>query len=575
MNNDVIKGGADLERFDASDAIELGQWYWCRDEISDYSVPHLHALNCPDEDFPFLACVVHIGSNYVKLEHPERARNGCYTLRIHMNTFAANTIRQQEIDAYIVQNQNYWHDKHRETMGKITEMTKQIGVDADERAVGHSQDASAQALSVVSGSVDVDAYKNQLVQVKDIDLPAKIQELKDVSSNIAKWMGAGMLAVQSNFSHVNAHINARLFSISLYAGFNESAAKCQDGEPAPITEPLHVFQRMLYMDEECLLDYDAGGMEFKDIHEFDKWLCRDKNLNRLLPFPKCMLAMRVRRNPKDRCSELSPYVRFRLEQADKSTFLYFRNGDQVWWVETDIEFDEFLVPDEEPLHFGTDLMFKENGTEFMRVSEFEERKEKRKENKKLHKKWKKAHPDEDSWHSPYRRDSFGFTPSEWTPFNTDSVYFDDGWKRLSKEGEKHNKIGLILQGIIDRTEILQPFAPAKLWNGDDFAKHIKLIRDGRMTINDGDAPDAEAFIAKLNETLGVGSVTMGQSQYYDGKRPKNRCPYGDEGPGQIAVIREWMPRARKATYKWSRERQDYNDPRYGETYTRQGYCARR
>ena len=65
-----------------------------------------------------------------------------------------------------------------------------------------------------------------------------------------------------------------LYNVDLYAGLSEQVKQIGKGKPAHIDEPLHVRQRMLYMDEECLPFYQAGGMKFDSIREFDRWLTR-------------------------------------------------------------------------------------------------------------------------------------------------------------------------------------------------------------------------------------------------------------------------------------------------------------
>ena len=102
-------------------------------------------------------------------------------------------------------------------------------------------------------------------------------------------------------------------------------------------------QRMHFMDEECLARYEAGGMDFEDVGAFDAWLARDENFGRIMPHERCVVAFRIRRNDKD-YSDLHPFIRFTFNQLNKATFLYIRNGRQLWRMQTSIEFDEGLFP---------------------------------------------------------------------------------------------------------------------------------------------------------------------------------------------------------------------------------------
>lgn len=102
----------------------------------------------------------------------------------------------------------------------------------------------------------------------------------------------------------------------------EEIVQFASGRPAVETEKLRVFQRMLFCDEEALLAYDDGGMDITNIQSFDAWLARPVNRDRILPYPRCVVAMRVRRNKKDRESDgtLRGLLRnMHLAEVDKYT----------------------------------------------------------------------------------------------------------------------------------------------------------------------------------------------------------------------------------------------------------------
>ena len=81
-------------------------------------------------------------------------------------------------------------------------------------------------------------------------------------------------------------------------------------------------------------------MEFRSIERFDEWMAKPKNRDRLLPFPRCLLAMRVRRNQKHReCASISDaFVNIELSELDKTTFLFIRNGENLYRMNCDLEF---------------------------------------------------------------------------------------------------------------------------------------------------------------------------------------------------------------------------------------------
>lgn len=145
------------------------------------------------------------------------------------------------------------------------------------------------ALTAAVGADEINAFKNSLLKAKDEDLPALFEKVKKANQNLAKWMSAEATTLGAFVNEMKdslKSVNEKIYNVSLYAGLNESLVTCQDGKPADYHEKLHVMQRRLYMDEECLLDYKTGGMEFKDIEEFDRWLCEPQNFERILPFPR-------------------------------------------------------------------------------------------------------------------------------------------------------------------------------------------------------------------------------------------------------------------------------------------------
>ena len=121
------------------------------------------------------------------------------------------------------------------------------------------------------------------------------------NEELARWMTAPMLPLKIQAAQrkdVIEVIDGRVFTVELYAGLCEEVVEVAAGEPAGATEPVHVFQRQHYMDEECLVQYEAGGMKFSDIKEFDAWIARPQNRDRILPFPRTIVAFRVRRHER-------------------------------------------------------------------------------------------------------------------------------------------------------------------------------------------------------------------------------------------------------------------------------------
>lgn len=72
-----------------------------------------------------------------------------------------------------------------------------------------------------------------------------------------------------------------VWAINIYSGSAESLVQLRFGEPAPATEKVSIRQMRLFMDEEYVINEDDGGLDFKNIDAFDKWIADDTHPERL------------------------------------------------------------------------------------------------------------------------------------------------------------------------------------------------------------------------------------------------------------------------------------------------------
>jgi hypothetical protein len=382
-------------------------------------------------------------------------------------------------------------------------------------------------------------------------------------------------------------IEGRIFNVELYAGLVEKVEQITEGEPAPVTEKLHLMQRRCYMDEECLARYETGGMEFKDIYAFDAWLARTGNRDRILPFPRCIVAFRVRRRVKERIViNLRDFISLSDKiSGDETTFLYIRNGDQLYRLSTEIEFGGTLFPDlDQQKLFRGQIYAKTWGmghsiegliseNEYDEIVEKDRRREAEYQEALAEWQTKKdagTLAEHDRQWPPY---SPRPNANEYIPFSPEHVQYDDIAKKIADEMEKHNRLVLVLQGLLDRSPTLHPHPQWQLWTPEGFAAGLVLVYDESRTLVAGAAPDFEAYRARLNATLKTGSITVGQEIAWEIHEAQKECkrldndwrnksdyrptrtrPYGDPGPGTLARVARYAPRAKTCTYEWGRAR---------------------
>ena len=624
----------------------IGKWYWLtvtgpdRDEDDEGG-------SGKGKTHKRFVCVTHVGSNYAEVATPDGRYNGNVTWRIHLDDFPDECEyvpnHEEVLQTKIASHQN----NVRALMHEVQEVTARLAISMGPKGLTSGNETSALALR--SPGESLDTYKSALVKAKDKTLPALFEKIKKENEGMGKWMQAQLIPMEAQAEQLEpaiAAVKGRIFNVELYAGLIEQIVEIKKGKPALPTERIRLFQRRCYMDEECLAQYTAGGMEFKDLDDFDEWLVRPDNLARLLPFPRCMVAFQVRRFEKERSFEdYLDLIRFILEgiaQQDKWTFLYMRNGEQVFRLATQIEFGAQLFPDLEhaAIASGQALYATDDGKSVMgehqylemverekaakTASEAKAAREKREFPAKMrewraavkafkiaHRVWKKEHAEfEKKWSAtwvrsatqtreqgayqrrklrkvapkeprepsrPYLnpfRDDLSWRRNEYSPFNSKNVHFDDIEAAIRRSIDEHNRLVLLLQGILDRSLAMHPHPVWRLWEADGFASALELVYDDSRTLVPGPRPDFEAYRARLNASIKPGTITIGQevvwtereaekynarNEYRDRVDKKHYCPPNDPGPGALARVVRVTKKG--LVYEWTKQpdrwRRDY------------------
>jgi hypothetical protein len=327
----------------ADDRPEIGSWWWVTDEAAPGSDedPDTEPDRYDRPGRQWLACVVEVGSNYAKLEGVRREE------RIALDEFHQRCVTEPAHRAVIDQKVDQHRGRVRELMRQISDLCHRLGVPTRQSLADAVADTPSQALAVAHGVADVQAYGQALARAKDETLPDLFKAVKDQHEQMATWMRAELIPASAELARaegVTERIEGKIEMVELYAGLTEELVCVREGAPARLDDRVHLLQRRHYMDEECLARYEAGGMDFQDVAAFDQWLARDEHLHRLLPHPRCVLAFRVRRRDKDYGDTLEPFIKFWRDRENRKTYLYVRNGEQLWRLETAIDFGGSTSP---------------------------------------------------------------------------------------------------------------------------------------------------------------------------------------------------------------------------------------
>lgn len=580
MKAEIVRQPA-AEILDNDGEIQVGQWYWIETErpIHDdkpdsfEELPEDRRTDNLDEDgnsvdpVLMLACCVEIGSNYAKLESPRHT-----TWRVHFDKFDRLCKREHHPDEYIGGKIKHHQQVFSAIMGEIQQLTRRLAITPATQLGEHTE---TQALATCgAANSDMNQYKADLARAKDKDLPDLFADMAEQQEMIASWMTAASIPLKVQAQQMKGTIKQvedRIHNVQLYAGLSEDVVQIAKGEPAAMTEPVHLMQRRCYMDEEALLDYRAGGMEFKGIRKFDAWIAKPKNRDRLLPFPRCLVTFRVRRNDKERewNGNLRDFIRIHLaENADKQTFLFVRNGDQIYRMSTTIDFGDRLFPDFDASKLTSKLWIELYFHKVVRLISEDEYKAIIKEHEDAKREWEEAEKRDSKNNSIFAP----YMTKKYVPFDHSSVYYDDAVAMLREQINQHNRIVLILQGLLDRSPALHPHPPWKTWTQGGFEQAFRLVYDDSRVLVAGPKPDFEAYRAKLNASLKTGSMTVGQQDEWELQegekeankrdrdyrfrnsdyRPRRWKPYGNKGPGVVSAVADYKPKAKKCVYRWER-----------------------
>ncbi|MCL4526524.1 MAG: hypothetical protein M1492_08670 [Gammaproteobacteria bacterium] len=589
-----------------SESIRLGDWFVCPMEKSGR----------------ILACVTEIGSNYVGLEGLSldvEGHGGRYSWRQHRNDLH-KLVPAQNWQELVTDRVALYQSESDQIMHQVQDITRRLGVRPQNTMIGEAEaaDASGTALAVLSAEDDILKYALDLKSAQEDNLPALFKRMKTVQERMADWMQMPMIPLRTqmtNLESVMEPLKERVFQVGLYAGLTEQAVQIAEGQPAAYHDKLHIFQLRRYMDEECLLDYNAGGIDIKGIEAFDDWLAKPENRDRILPLPRCMVAMRVRRLVKERDWEGSLRqlgINIELERSDKLTFLFVRNGENLYRINTEVDFPEHIFPESGDFMGGEPLMFRcsysDRVENFITVRAYESMVAENAEIAAKKKAWETENPIE-KWAAANLEKTQGESQKrvEWLwvdanpygdwksrrhsdlgryePLTPESIHYDDAMRKIDAQQKEFNRIALIIQGLLDRSTALHPHPIVNLATQEGFQQMIVLVRDGSGVLTHGEKPDFEAYRHKLNALITTDSFFVGQDTAWalaEGEketrrmdadwrnksewRPKYHRPYGNPGPGVVSQAKQVTFKkgaATKATFVWNRQRayNYYNDDR--------------
>lgn len=172
--------------------------------------------------------------------------------------------------------------------------------------------------------------------------------MKEAESRLSRATGtrsALMKIKMSEIQKISNRLGDVLDTVNVYLGSEEQfhIIRYGEGTPAPKGTPLAIRQRMLFMDIEAMIEIQDDGLTMETIHEFDEWILRDGNLDKILPEQRGIVGLRLKKAP-----------RAHERDADMQNFLLLRNGERLYRYSTRIEFHRLIPKQDETIAALTD-----------------------------------------------------------------------------------------------------------------------------------------------------------------------------------------------------------------------------
>ncbi|KKL47827.1 hypothetical protein LCGC14_2331640, partial [marine sediment metagenome] len=443
---------------DLIDRVKIGQWYWCKD-VDCYGEKHNQILFCVDE----------IGSNFIGFVR--KNKDSSWGFQLHFDEFMERCALEENWKVIFQKRASEIQELIKEKIKELIKEGQKLSLISNNQSPEKSNINSL--LPVISNKTP-EKYKQDLIIFKENKMPAIQKEIEELSIEyavITKNIALPDLVRLETIKEALKTVEDRIFTVELYCGLQETVHQITDGEPAKINEPICIRQQLLFMDEETLFDYNDGGMDFKKLEDFDNWIVKSENLNRILPEQKGIVAFRIRRYKKDYDSPsnlIEAWVQIHKDAYNMETYLLIRNGDKVFRIASAIDFTPRLVP------FKDEIGEKQ----FTIVDEYY------------------TH---DNSEDPFER------KQRTEKVTVDDIRYDKHAKKQSDLIKKYNRIFIFIQGLLDRSQVFHPHLGIKLSSDDHMNKYLKCIRDEETGLTNKTITWKE-YRDQINKTLRTGNL---------------------------------------------------------------------
>jgi hypothetical protein len=244
-----------------------------------------------------------------------------------------------------------------------------------------------------------------------------------------------------------------------------------------------VYQERQFLSEEIALLANLQSFDFEQVEELEKWLVKSGAIWKFLPFERCILACRIRKDEKDYGYWVENLYKNMLNMQN---IIWIRDGENVYHVDVEFNFNNAIFPDRNQFEraFSTtrDHLF-ERAFKKKPPTDWSGKKLKSGEYDVPGKMRRKPLEEEEPYYtSRLERRQFE-TLQDW--ISDEQLYPDLLDKQIRRAVQDHlqevNKKQMIfcvlLQGIVDNTNLLEVPKGTDLFNWETVEKWFELVFD--------------------------------------------------------------------------------------------------
>lgn len=404
---------------------------------------------------------------------------------------------------------------------KVTDINKYLSPDRTLIAApANTNETTAVILSPMGASlVDFQARRHDMqmeVQAEQLGLMRKKWEMSRLSGDL----DSKLRDMKQKLAILDAYLHGTRHRTQICSGTKGS------GKYA-------VFQNRVYLSEEIALLANFKDFDFKNMESLEKWLVKSGRIWKFLPFERCILATRIRKEDKDYGHDA--FTNLYNNMLNMQNMIWVRDGENVFHVDVEFKFQNAVFPDRE--QFERTVRVVQN---HVWESSFAVQKKREKTI------GDKAEDDVmgELKHGPLKEEEPYFTRrivrerfttiEKWLDSGSYTELLDKQLRQavqdyLTKVNKRQMIFAVLLQGIVDNTELLDIPRGTDLFNWETVDKYFNLIYDYRQALPwhgiskkiepymDGKARRGEWIVAYVDEWVAGPTSYSNGTTYKDSK----------------------------------------------------------